>query len=72
MRSLWVKVHLYVAAFFLPMLLVMATSGGLYLLGVTGSIVAVVHDPTARVGLIYAAGSLIVSLVGGVVALRQA
>ncbi len=38
MRSLWVKVHLYVAAFFLPMLLVMATSGGLYLLGVKGSV----------------------------------
>ena len=38
MRSLWVKVHLYVAAFFLPMLLAMATSGGLYLLGVKGSV----------------------------------
>jgi hypothetical protein len=38
MRSLWVKIHLYVAAFFLPMLLAMATSGGLYLLGVKGSV----------------------------------
>jgi hypothetical protein len=38
MRSLWVKIHLYVAAFFLPMLLAMAASGGLYLLGVKGSV----------------------------------
>ncbi|MFT5209403.1 MAG: hypothetical protein ACI9CE_001125 [Flavobacterium sp.] len=38
MRSLWVKVHLYVAAFFLPMLLAMASSGGLYLLGIKGSV----------------------------------
>ena len=38
MRSLWVKMHLYVAAFFLPMLLAMAASGGLYLLGVKGSV----------------------------------
>lgn len=38
MRSLWVKIHLYVAAFFLPMLLAMATSGGLYLIGVKGSV----------------------------------
>ena len=38
MRSLWIKIHLYVAAFFLPMLLAMAVSGGLYLLGVKGSV----------------------------------
>jgi len=38
MRSLWVKIHLYVAAFFLPMLLAMAASGGLYLLGFKGSV----------------------------------
>ena len=38
MRSLWIKIHLYVAAFFLPMLLAMATSDGLYLLGVKGSV----------------------------------
>ena len=38
MRSLWIKIHLYVAAFFLPMLLAMAASGGLYLLGVKGSV----------------------------------
>ena len=38
MRSLWIKIHLYVAAFFLPMLLAMATSGGLYLFGVKGSV----------------------------------
>ena len=35
MRSLWIKIHLYVAAFFLPMLVAM---GGLYLLGVKGSV----------------------------------
>ena len=38
MRSLWIKIHLYVAAFFLPMLVAMAGSGGLYLLGVKGSV----------------------------------
>ena len=38
MRSLWIKIHLYVAAFFLPMLLATAVSGGLYLLGIKGSI----------------------------------
>ena len=38
MRSLWIKIHLYVAAFFLPMLLAMAASGGLYLLGIKGSV----------------------------------
>ena len=37
MRSLWIKIHLYVAAFFFPMLLAMAVSGGLYLLGIKGS-----------------------------------
>jgi hypothetical protein len=29
MRGLWIKIHLYVAAFFLPMLLAMAASGTL-------------------------------------------
>jgi len=38
MRRLWIKIHLYVAAFFLPMLLAMASSGGLYLLGIKGSV----------------------------------
>ena len=38
MRKLWIKIHLYVAAFFAPMILVMATSGGLYLLGVKGTV----------------------------------
>ncbi|MDA0272055.1 MAG: hypothetical protein O3C68_02230 [Proteobacteria bacterium] len=38
MRRLWIKVHLYVAAFFLPILLAMASSGGLYLLGIKGSV----------------------------------
>jgi hypothetical protein len=38
MRSLWVKIHLYIAAFFLPMLFLMAASGGLYLVGIKGSV----------------------------------
>ena len=38
MRSLWINIHLYLAAFFAPMLLVMAISGGGYLLGQKGSI----------------------------------
>ena len=38
MRSLWVKIHLYVAAFFMPMLFLMATSGGLYLVGIKGNV----------------------------------
>jgi len=49
MRSLWVKIHLYVAAFFLPMLLAMAASGGLYLLGFKGSVdSAPVSLPTTK------------------------
>ncbi len=38
MRSTWVKVHLYIASFFLPMLLLMAVSGGLYLNGIKGTV----------------------------------
>jgi hypothetical protein len=38
MRSFWIKVHLYIASFFVPMLLAMAVSGGLYLLGIKGGI----------------------------------
>ena len=38
MRSLWVKIHLYIASFFLPTLLLMAISGGLYLNGIKGSV----------------------------------
>lgn len=37
MRIFWIKVHLFIAAFFLPLLLLMATSGGLYLLGIKGT-----------------------------------
>ena len=40
MRKLWIRIHLYVAAFFLPMLLAMATSGGLYLNGIKGAVVS--------------------------------
>lgn len=38
MRSLWIKIHLYLAAFFLVPVLMMATSGGLYLLGIKGTV----------------------------------
>ena len=37
MRGKLIKLHLYVAAFFLPMLIAMAVSGGLYLTGNKGS-----------------------------------
>lgn len=38
MRQLWIKIHLFLAAFFLLPLLMMGTSGGLYLLGIKGSV----------------------------------
>ena len=38
MRSLWIKIHLYLAAFFAPMLIIVAISGGLYLIGEKGEI----------------------------------
>ena len=37
MRRKLIQLHLYVAAFFLPMLVAMAVSGGLYLTGNKGS-----------------------------------
>lgn len=37
-RKLLVSIHLYLAAFFTPLVLIMAISGGLYLLGVKGSV----------------------------------
>jgi uncharacterized iron-regulated membrane protein len=37
-RQLWIKIHLYLAAFFLPMLLAVCVSGGLHLLSVKGSV----------------------------------
>lgn len=37
-RKLVINIHLYLAAFFAPMVVIMAFSGGLYLLGVKGSI----------------------------------
>ena len=39
-RKLWVSVHLYLAAFFAPMVIMVAISGGLYLLGYKGSMEA--------------------------------
>ena len=39
MRELWINLHLWVAAFFTPILLIIAISGGLYLVGVKGTTV---------------------------------
>ena len=36
-RKLLINIHLYLAAFFTPVLLIMAISGGLYLMGIKGS-----------------------------------
>jgi len=38
-RSFWIKAHLLTAAFFTPALLLIALSGGLYLLGIKGKVV---------------------------------
>ena len=38
-RKLLVSVHLYLAAFFAPFILIMALTGGLYLLGIKGEMV---------------------------------
>ena len=46
-RSLLVTIHLYLSSFFAAMVVVMATSGGLYLLGVKGS---VTEEEIAAVG----------------------
>ena len=37
-RKLLIKIHMYLAAFFTPAVLLMAISGGLYLLGVKGQV----------------------------------
>jgi len=37
-RSFWIKAHLLAAAFFFPALVLVATSGGLYLLGYKGEV----------------------------------
>lgn len=37
-RKLLVTIHLYLAAFFAPAVLLMATSGGLYLVGIKGTV----------------------------------
>jgi hypothetical protein len=38
-RNFFIQTHLFIAALFTPMVLLMATSGGLYLLGVKGNVV---------------------------------
>ena len=39
MRQFWINLHLYVAAFFTPVLLIIVISGGLYLIGIKGTTV---------------------------------
>ncbi len=46
-RSLLVNIHLYTAALFAPVLLMMACSGGLYLLGIKGSVDQTTIDVSA-------------------------
>ena len=58
MRKLWIKIHLYVAAFFVPMILVMATSGGLYLLGVKGTVASTTVEIASPSALSIDSGTL--------------
>lgn len=37
-RSFWIKAHLFAASFFAPALVIIATSGGLYLIDIKGSV----------------------------------
>ncbi len=37
-RRFWINTHLYIASLFAPMLLLVAISGGLYLIGIKGSV----------------------------------
>ena len=41
MRQNWINLHLWVAAFFTPILLIIAISGGLYLVGIKGTTVEI-------------------------------
>ncbi len=52
-RALFIKIHLYLSAFFSVAVILVATSGGLYLLGVKGSLettrVAVLQEAASQV-----------------------
>jgi len=37
-RSLWINIHLYIAALFAPVFVLVGISGGLYLIGIKGSV----------------------------------
>ncbi len=37
-RALFIRIHMYLAAFFAPFVLLVSISGGLYLIGVKGSV----------------------------------
>ena len=50
-RSFWIKAHLIAAAFFTPALLLIAVSGGLYLIGIKGSVTQTPVDTPAGLTL---------------------
>ena len=58
MRLTWIRIHLYIAAFFTPMLLTMAISGGLYLLDIKGNVEKTDIDLTESRSIDTATGSL--------------
>ena len=58
MRKTWIKLHLYVAAFFLPMVLLVSLSGGLYLIGVKGTVTTAPQALQATAQLDFASKTL--------------
>ena len=58
MRQLWINLHLCIAAFFTPVLLIIVISGGLYLVGVKGTVVETEVSLPANATLDLDAGDL--------------
>ena len=58
MRNFWISLHLYTAAFFAPALLFVAISGGLYLVGVKGTVTSTSVAVPSGVGMNPASASL--------------
>ena len=48
MRNFWISLHLYAAAFLAPLLLFVAISGGLYLVGIKGTVTSTPVDRAFR------------------------
>jgi hypothetical protein len=59
MRKTWINLHLYVAAFFLPLVLLVSISGGLYLVGIKGTVDTATHALPASAQLDFASDTLI-------------